>query len=294
MENKNQIFGFGAPKKDDAFWPEGEKINLSEREQEIAMLAGINQTAMEEALKEIAAGQEEPAENQTPLFKLAEELKEESGAQTVTEKMIFQAEIMEQTSPFLNNEELPPAEEMVMISRKKLNFIKKLIDNIKENSRRLEEFLGSNLSAEEGSIGIEQFAAPMNEEEISAPADDNIIEGVFNGQHMVGPDGKQYNIPPNYASKSKLVEGDILKLTIGNNGKFIYKQIGPIERERVVGKLTVNKNGEYLVEQESKRWHILTASVTYFKGEPDDEAIILVPKYGESNWAAVENIINKL
>ena len=45
-----------------------------------------------------------------------------------------------------------------------------------------------------------------------------IIEGVFDGQIMIGPDGKNYPVPANYASKSKLGEGDILKLTIGDNG----------------------------------------------------------------------------
>ena len=53
-----------------------------------------------------------------------------------------------------------------------------------------------------------------------------VIEGVFDGQHMIGPDGKKYSVPANYASKSKLVEGDILKLTIDRQGNFIYKQIG--------------------------------------------------------------------
>src|SRR5690606_2361075 len=45
-----------------------------------------------------------------------------------------------------------------------------------------------------------------------------VIEGVFDGQTMIGPDGKTYPVPANYASKSKLVEGDILKLTIADDG----------------------------------------------------------------------------
>ena len=49
-----------------------------------------------------------------------------------------------------------------------------------------------------------------------------VVEGVFDGQTMLGPDGKNYPIPANYASKSKLVEGDILKLTIADDGSFIY------------------------------------------------------------------------
>ena len=38
-------------------------------------------------------------------------------------------------------------------------------------------------------------------------ADGRVVEGVFDGQNMVGSDGKIYSVPPNYASKSKLVEG---------------------------------------------------------------------------------------
>src|SRR5690349_18112862 len=47
---------------------------------------------------------------------------------------------------------------------------------------------------------------------------DQIIEGVFTGEKMIGPDGQEYSVPPNYASKSKLVEGDHMKLTITGQG----------------------------------------------------------------------------
>lgn len=121
-----------------------------------------------------------------------------------------------------------------------------------------------------------------------------VVEGVFNGQHMVGSDGKIYSVPPNYASKSKLVEGDMLKLTISGSGTFIYKQIGPIERKRVVAVLGFDPTtGEYYATEGNKRWNIIKASVTYFKGEPGDEAVLLIPKEEPSKWAAVENIIKK-
>ena len=65
----------------------------------------------------------------------------------------------------------------------------------------------------------------------------SVLEGHFNGEKMIGDDGKEYNVPPNYASKSKLVTGDRMKLTITPQGAFIYKQIGPINRKRVIGAL---------------------------------------------------------
>ncbi len=119
-----------------------------------------------------------------------------------------------------------------------------------------------------------------------------IIEGVFDGQNMVGPDGKQYSVPANYASKSKLVEGDVLKLTITRDGSFIYKQIGPIERQRLIGNLVRDSaTGEYKVQAGGRTLKVLLASVTYFKGESGDEVVVLVPSEGESRWGAVENII---
>ncbi len=124
--------------------------------------------------------------------------------------------------------------------------------------------------------------------------DGRVVEGVFDGQGMVGSDGKIYTVPPNYASKSKLVEGDLLKLTITPKGSFIYKQIGPIERSRVVASLGFDgTNGEFYATSDNKRWSVIKASVTYFKGEPGDEVILLVPKNAPSKWAAVENIIKK-
>lgn len=121
-----------------------------------------------------------------------------------------------------------------------------------------------------------------------------ILEGVFDGQHMCGSDGKQYNIPPNYASKSKLVEGDILKLTMSQQGSFMFKQIGPIERLRIAGTLGQDPlTRDYFVYVGDHKWRILTASVTYYKGIPGDEIVILIPKGTPSKWAAVENIIKR-
>lgn len=119
-----------------------------------------------------------------------------------------------------------------------------------------------------------------------------IVEGVFNGQIMIGPDGKEYSVPANYASKSKLVEGDILKLTIEPDGSFIFKQIAPVDRQRLVGHLVKDQeSGEFVVLAGDKVYRVLLASVTYFKGEVADEAVILVAKDADCTWAAIENII---
>ena len=127
-------------------------------------------------------------------------------------------------------------------------------------------------------------------EAIISNKDENIgkvIEGVFDGQNMVGSDAKTYPVPANYASKSKLVQGDILKLTIAEDGAFLYKQIGPIARKQIVGVLT-QKEGHFVVTVGTKEYRVLLASVTYFKAKPGDQVSINVPEEGGAEWAALE------
>lgn len=115
-----------------------------------------------------------------------------------------------------------------------------------------------------------------------------VIEGVFDGQTMIGPDGKSYPVPANYASKSKLVEGDILKLTIADDGGFIYKQIGPVARRQVIGTL-LQHDGAYFVEVGGREYRVLLASVTYFKATVGDQVSIIIPEDNrDAVWAAVE------
>ncbi len=115
-----------------------------------------------------------------------------------------------------------------------------------------------------------------------------IIEGVFDGQNMVGSDGKMYQVQANYASKSKLVQGDILKLTITDDGTFLYKQIGPIPRKQLVGEL-VQREGRFYVICGKREFRVLLASVTYFKAAVGDQISVIVPEDDKDvEWAAIE------
>jgi bifunctional DNA-binding transcriptional regulator/antitoxin component of YhaV-PrlF toxin-antitoxin module len=155
--------------------------------------------------------------------------------------------------------------------------------NIQSAKHLLREIMGGNAS---GNSEIMKKAQVL-----SVSEGGKIIEGVFDGQNMIGPDGKQYPVPANYASKSKLVEGDVLKLTIAEDGSFIYKQIGPIERRKILGDLVQDEKGEYKVVAEGKPYKVLLASLTYFKAEPGDRVTIVLPKDKDGNWGAVENVI---
>lgn len=123
--------------------------------------------------------------------------------------------------------------------------------------------------------------------------DGRVIQGTFDGQIMLGTDGKQYPVPANYASKSKLVEGDMLKLTITSDGSFIYKQIGPTERKIVIGIVSQDADGNYFVAAEGRAFKVLLASITYFKVGPGDEVTLVIPSNIESDWGSIENVLQK-
>jgi hypothetical protein len=234
------------------------------------ILAGINPEAMRAVVEESHRG----------LF--GEEL---PGVSRAEEAYAHRAPL----SPQEPRAHAPASEkEYITLPLAKARLLKQLAHTLEETAQHIRELLG----------GVTDFAAVSTTahapDEGAGPDADHVIEGVFNGHCMIGPDGKQYNVPANYASKSKLVEGDMLKLIILPSGKFIYKQIGPIDRDRLVGTLVLGtEKNEYYVEKDNRRWRVLHASATYYKGQPGDETIILVPKEGESAWAAVENIVSR-
>lgn len=167
---------------------------------------------------------------------------------------------------------------MSELPEKQVKRLKSLIQEAETNLAAAKELLISVLGDDDMSI------VRGNSEEVAG----KVIEGVFDGQSMLGPDGKNYPVPANYASKSKLIEGDILKLTIADDGGFIYKQIGPVARRQIIGTL-VQHDGAYYVEAAGREYRVLLASVTYFKARVGDQVSIVIPEDNrEAEWAAVE------
>jgi PhoPQ-activated pathogenicity-related protein len=166
---------------------------------------------------------------------------------------------------------------MADVPEKQIKRLRALIQEAETNLAAATELLVSL-------VGDDEKVAPIAREDNLG----KVIEGVFDGQNMVGSDSKMYPVPANYASKSKLVQGDILKLTIADDGAFLYKQIGPIPRKQVVGQLRL-ENGRYIVDVNGKEFRVLLASVTYFKAKPGDQVSVNVPEDDASaEWAALE------
>lgn len=175
-----------------------------------------------------------------------------------------------------------------------IGLIKELLESAEANLKSAKQVIG-DLLGKNSKKDLEQAAETLKKikEQGGGGTDiQQIIEGEFTGQQMIGSDGKEYPVPPNYASKSKLVQGDKLKLTIAPDGAFIYKQIGPSERKRIVGTL-VYENGQYKILAEGKAYKVLLASVTYFRAEVGDMVTVLVPEKGDVEWGAIENVLPK-
>lgn len=180
-----------------------------------------------------------------------------------------------------------------MENENKIEDVHQLIEDIQIQLSKLKQMLATFAPAD-FQRALREKAAEVGS--IGGTHSGTIIEGVFDGQNMVGPDGKIYTVPANYASKSKLIEGDILKLTILDDGSFIYKQIGPVKRRRIVATLVRDDATRTFraVTGDGRSFRLLLASVTYYKGEPNDDVVILVPSSMDSRWAAVENVVKNM
>lgn len=175
----------------------------------------------------------------------------------------------------------------------KIALIKEMIDSAEASLRSAKHLLGEVTGESHPGSVRASYARAASSLNTGVTEAGKVVEGVFDGQGMVGPDGKPYPVPANYASKSKLVAGDTLKLTVTEDGSFVYKQIGPVERKRVRGPLTL-EGEQYKVIAGGRAYKVLYASVTYYRAEPGDEIVLVVPENGEGEWGAIENVVPRV
>ena len=174
-----------------------------------------------------------------------------------------------------------------MSNSAEISKVLRLIENAESSLKAARNMLAelSPEAAEAAGVSTEDLGGAAYSE-----GEKQVVEGHFDGQKMRGPKEKTYPVPPNYASKSKLVEGDRLKLTIMPNGSFLYKQIAPVEREFLKGTL-IYEDGQYKVTTDKGTFRVLLASVTYYKGQMGDEVTLIIPKDRNAQWGAIEAIL---
>ncbi len=123
------------------------------------------------------------------------------------------------------------------------------------------------------------------------PEIDDEFSGTFTGEVMMTEDGKLFPITMNYVSKSRIVEGDELKLRITRDGEFIYKQIKLVARRRFIGRFI--GGGTVIEPKTGNAYRVCTSSVAYYRLEIGDLVTLIVPAEGNAMWGAVDNVVQR-
>ncbi|MCX6822880.1 MAG: hypothetical protein NTX91_02690, partial [candidate division SR1 bacterium] len=193
-------------------------------------------------------------------------------------------------------------EELMKKHQQMVQFIQNVLSEMESNIKRMHMILNQlakrdpeNAESLE-SVQKEIDGATGGHGELKAYNEENaeVVEGKFDGYFMVGADQKKYPVPLNYSSKTKLVPGDMLKLKILEDGKFIYKLIQPVERKHIRAVLSITDDNKFVaLSDEGKSYFLNQAAVTFFKGKPGDELYVLINDKEDMSFAAIEAIIKK-
>lgn len=182
-----------------------------------------------------------------------------------------------------------------------VQFVQNTVGSIENDLKRvsivLTQLVKFNPEKPETLLEIEKEAKDIFwETELKTYSEENmeVVEGKFDGYFMIGADQKKYPVPLNYSSKTKLIPGDVLKLKILEDGKFIYKLIQPADRKHVRAILSKTEDNKFIaMTDDGKSYFLNQAAVSFFKGKPGDELYILVNEKDNSAFAAIEAIIKK-
>ncbi len=210
--------------------------------------------------------------------------------------------VMAETKTKTKKNEAASSDTAVLVTKyhQMVQFVKNTIHDVESDLKRakialqaLEKFDPSNLSSLAVVAWLEDEASTMVLQSY-VDEDMQVVEWLFDGYFMVGSDQKKYPVPLNYASKTKLVPGDVLKLKILADGKFVYKLIRPVERKHVRAVLSKTDDNKFIaVTDDSKTYFLNQAAVTFFKGKASDELYIVTNADGSGSFAAIEAIIKK-
>lgn len=227
---------------------------------------------------------------------VAEQKKQEAKVEEKKEEV--KEEVEEEKKPAAKSK--TPEEELLEKHNQMVQFVINTMGNVENDLKRIKLVL--NQLAKFDPKDPKSLEATKDAEKAmwttdlqSYEEDDvQVVEGKFDGYFMIGADQKKYPVPLNYSSKTKLVPGDVLKLKILGDGKFVYKLIRPIERKHIRATLSKTDDNKFIaVDDQGKNFFLNQAAVTFFKGKPGDELYIVTNEKGEGSFAAIEAIIKK-
>ncbi|EKE13592.1 MAG: 50S ribosomal protein L7/L12 [uncultured bacterium] len=113
------------------------------------------------------------------------------------------------------------------------------------------------------------------------------VSGYFDGTYLIGEDGSKYEVPANYAAKSRIVFGDTLKM-IEEDGKKLFKQIDKVPRKRLEGILS-KKEGKWYFLSDGGTYKVSDIAAEFHKAELNDKAVAYVPENAlNATYAALD------
>jgi hypothetical protein len=172
-----------------------------------------------------------------------------------------------------------------------LTLVEASINNLNSVRKQLQQEMGVDSGVEiENKVSFN--SATFNDE----PGALEVVEGYFNGEQMIGDNGKTYTVPPNYASKTQLVTGDRLKRILTEQFEK-YKLIKPVERKRVTATFVFEPEGFYAELEDGTMLKLLKASATFaIKNlglQPGMKLALLVPKEGVAAYGTLSSVLTE-
>jgi hypothetical protein len=190
-------------------------------------------------------------------------------------------------------ENVEKLQQMIQFLSNTLANIENDIKRVHSTIKKLENFDPYDDDALEKMQSLHQKTITQTQTEMESE-DKSVIHGDFNGQLMIGEDQKKYPVPLNYASKTKLIPGDKLKLSIKTDGKLIYKLVEPAERKHQKAILSLADDQKPIaLTDEQQTFFLNQAAVSYYKGTPGDELYIVTNANDQGAYAAIEAVIKQ-
>ncbi len=157
---------------------------------------------------------------------------------------------------------------------------------------KVRETLDQLADIEFSTVEVEKLKIPkkkLNKENIL-----QTLEWLFDWVSFIDSNWAKYPVPMNYASKSKLVPWDKLKLRIMKNWDFVFKLIEKAPRQKITAILSKDKEGKRIAIYKNKYVFLLNhASVSYYKWKPWDKILIIVNKSKPWKYAVLDAVLSQ-
>lgn len=154
-----------------------------------------------------------------------------------------------------------------------------------ETQREIEAVALENLKRQRDEI--DQKMREIEEKRVGGVRADSVI-GYFDGAYLLGEDGRTYPVPANYISKSQLLDGDKLRLYLGD---MIYKQIERVPRKTI---FAVYIGFEMVADADGKEYNIVKSSVSYHRLVVGCEVICDVKDSPDAKFAAIKGVTKRV